>query len=132
MHGDHTSYRFESHALQFISMYRADCCIFVLYKVRLLEAGRFQTVGRHMLDPGEEPCSVAAERLHNAATGALEPYVIVGTALDCGEDYPCSGRVLLFRVSRSDSTGTSTAEPPWEATLLHARCRSPRFHCLTS
>ncbi|CAL8463354.1 g2888 [Coccomyxa elongata] len=89
-------------------------------EVRLLEAGCFQTVGRYMLDPGEEPCSVAAERLHNAATGALEPYVIVGTALNYGEDYPCSGRVLLFRVSRSHSTGTSTAEPPWEATLLHA------------
>ena len=91
----------------------------LLLQVRLLEAGRYQSVGRYALDPGEEPCSVTAESLRNAETGALEPYITVGTALNYGEDYPCSGRVLLFRVTRTSAPGQAD---PWQATLMHARC----------
>lgn len=90
-----------------------------MLQLRLLEPGRYQTVCRHMLDPGEEPCSVTAERLRNTTTGAFEPYITVGTCLNMGEDYPCSGRVLLFRVARVDDPSN-----PWQATIVHARCVS--------
>lgn len=91
--------------------------------MRLLEPGRYQTVARHALDPGEEPCSVAADWLRNAQTGALEPYITVGTALNYGEDYPCSGRILLFKVTRTSTSGAEQADltNSWQLTLVHAR-----------
>ena len=76
-------------------------------QVRLLRPGAWDTVWRHSLDPGEEACSVSTQRLRNSVTGALESFVTVGTALNLGEDYPCTGRVLLFRVARSEEGGAA-------------------------
>ena len=78
--------------------------------MRLLRPGGWDTVWRHSLDPGEEACSVSTQRLRNAATGALESFVTVGTALNLGEDYPCTGRVLLFRVARAEQGGATPAQ----------------------
>ena len=78
--------------------------------MRLLRPGAWDMVWRHSLDPGEEACSVSTQRLRNSVTGALESFVTVGTALNLGEDYPCTGRVLLFRVARSEEGGAAPGQ----------------------
>ena len=92
-------------------------------QVRLLQPGRWHTVWRHALDPDETACSLSTQRIRNGATGALEPFVTVGTALNLGEDYPCTGRVLLFRVTRS-SEGDVPADGEdagWQGELVASR-----------
>jgi len=53
--------------------------------VRLVAPGRWATVWRHALPPGEEPLTLAVLRLRDVASGATHPLVAVGTCLTLGE-----------------------------------------------
>ena len=90
----------------------------------MLQPGRWQVVWRHVLDPDEAACSLSTQRLRSAATGEQEPFIAVGTALGLGEDYPCTGRVLLFRMGRSaaDAAPSATAAAyGWTGELVASR-----------
>ena len=94
--------------------------------MRVLQPGRWQVVWRHPLDPDERACSLSTQRLRSAVTGALEAFVTVGTALPLGEDYPCTGRVLLFRLGRADGGAAAGAadggDSGWRGELVASRC----------
>jgi hypothetical protein len=111
-------------SLSLVEMSRANAALLHCAKVRLLEPTRWQTVWRHSLDPGEQAVSVTTQRLHNAATSALESFITVGTSFNLGEDYPCTGRVLLFRAQRSEGDG-SQAGGAWQGSLVSARFCQP-------
>lgn len=90
--------------------------------MRLLEPGKWQAVWRHSLDPGEEAVSVSAQRLHNtAAAAASESHITVGTCLNLGEDYPCTGRVLVFKVVASETVYDDRPLGSWHGTLVTSR-----------
>ncbi|KAK9800221.1 hypothetical protein WJX73_000021 [Symbiochloris irregularis] len=74
-------------------------------EVRLVQPGTWQTVWRQLLEAGELPLSlhsaalrVCGEQGQLLPSAETEPLVAVGTALGYGEDHPCIGRVLVFRV----------------------------------
>ncbi len=81
---------------------------------------------RYELMPGEEATTVAALHLRNQATGATEPLIAVGTSFNVGEDYPCTGRILLFRVEREEGEKGKKAAvgelPKWKAEMIYCRC----------
>lgn len=54
-------------------------------QVRLLAPGRWATVWRYALPPGEEPLTLAVLRLRDTVSGATHPLVAVGTCLPLGE-----------------------------------------------
>ena len=53
--------------------------------MRLLAPGRWATVWRYALPPGEEPLTLAVLRLRDMVSGATHPLVAVGTCLPLGE-----------------------------------------------
>ena len=58
--------------------------------------------------------------LTNTQTGAQQSLVAVGTAQPLGEDYPCTGRILFFEISRGQVESENTLEA-WEGKLLYSR-----------
>ncbi|KAK9839426.1 hypothetical protein WJX81_001424 [Elliptochloris bilobata] len=92
-------------------------------EVRLLAPGRWATVWRHALPPGEEPLTLAVLRLRDAVSGATQPLVAVGTCLPLGEDYPAVGRVTFFSVMRAEKS-EGEEEPgasDWTADMIYTR-----------
>ena len=69
------------------------------HEVRLLAPGALRTLWRRALLPGEAALALASVQLRDASTGLTVPLLAVGAGLAAGEDYPCGGRVLLFRVT---------------------------------
>jgi cleavage and polyadenylation specificity factor subunit 1 len=88
-----------------------------LHELRLLSPGGWGTVWRYALLPGEAALAVEAVRLRDATTGDTVPLLAVGTGFSAGEDYPCSGRVLLFEVRRP----AGGAGGGWGGELVFAR-----------
>jgi cleavage and polyadenylation specificity factor subunit 1 len=106
------------------------------HELRLLAPGSWAALWRHALAPGEAALAVEPVRLRDNATGATVPLIAVGAGFAAGEDYPCSGRVLLFEVRRAAPPGGPGAPPPrlkpfgggaapgaagWEAELVYSR-----------
>jgi len=113
--------------------------------VRLLSAGRWATVWRAPLLPGERATAAASVSLRDGgpgnAAGALVPMVAFGAASAFGEDYPASGRVLLVEVRRTTNGGSGgvngngeqskakpgsyraplAGDPAWEAEVVYSR-----------
>ena len=61
-----------------------------------------QPVWREALLQGETPCCLTSQQVRNAATEAMQTYIVAGTAFLFGEDCPCTGRVILFQVTREE------------------------------
>lgn len=53
--------------------------------------------------------------------GESEPLVAVGTCQSFGEDYPATGRVLFFQITRKPGSG-SEEEGEWDAKMIYSRC----------
>jgi cleavage and polyadenylation specificity factor subunit 1 len=68
------------------------------YSVRLLVPGSLDSAWNHALEPGEHVVVVRNVQLKDINTGALNSLLAVGTAMPGGEDTPCRGRVLLFKM----------------------------------
>lgn len=90
------------------------------YELRLVRPGFWDSIWTYTLLPGESGCCVEAVHLHDATSGSTVPLIAVGTGFAAaGEDFPCSGRVLLFEVTRSPSE--SEGGKPWQGKLVYAR-----------
>lgn len=55
-----------------------------------------------------------------AVAGDSEPLVAVGTCQAFGEDYPATGRVLFFQITRKPGSGTEEEEE-WDTQMIYAR-----------
>ena len=55
-----------------------------------------------------------------AVAGESEPLVAVGTCQAFGEDYPATGRVLFFQITRKPGSGTEEEEE-WDTQMIYAR-----------
>lgn len=75
--------------------------------------------------PAETPLAVQFLTLQNIHVRQPESLLVVGTALHYGEDYPCTGRLLLFRLSQQEPTAESSAGI-WTGQLLYVRCVLPQ------
>jgi len=52
--------------------------------------------------------------------GESQPLVAVGTCQSFGEDYPGTGRVLFFEITRKPAEG-SEAEEQWDSNMIYSR-----------
>jgi cleavage and polyadenylation specificity factor subunit 1 len=93
---------------------------FSQHEIRLVQPGTWATLWQYALLPGEVALSLDTVHLRDATTGATFPLLALGVGFNAGEDYPCSGRVLLFEVSRR-SSNTDTKKSGWAAELIYAR-----------
>ena len=88
---------------------------FLALQVRLLQPGQWQqTVWREALQQGETPCALTSQLVRNTETDVLQTYLVAGTASLLGEDCPCTGRVILFQITREDGQ--------WQGKLFCFRC----------
>lgn len=90
----------------------------VQHEIRLVQPGTWATLWQYALLPGEVALAIETVHLRDATTGATVPLLAVGAGFGAGEDYPCSGRVLLFEVRRNSTSGQS---PSWSAEMIFAR-----------
>ena len=60
--------------------------------------------------------------------GETKPLVAVGTSQSCGEDYPSTGRVLFFEITRK-TAGGSEEEEEWESNMIYSRCFGHLLGC---
>ncbi|KAL0047613.1 hypothetical protein WJX82_007762 [Trebouxia sp. C0006] len=90
------------------------------YEVRLIRPGTWKGIWSHALGPAEDALCVKAMQLKNAKTGESEPVVAVGTCQSFGEDYPGTGRVLFFQITRKPAEG-SEAEEQWATNMIYSR-----------
>lgn len=58
--------------------------------------------------------------------GESEALVAVGTCQAFGEDYPATGRVLLFQITRKPGSGAEDEEE-WDSKMIYARLSGHRF-----
>lgn len=75
------------------------------HEVRLVSPRSWKVVWTHQLLPGERSLCVTAVHLRDQTSDATIPLLAVGTSFAAGEDYPCSGRVILIGVSKTDDGG---------------------------
>ena len=61
-----------------------------------------------------------AEKESLPIVGESQPLVAVGTCQSFGEDYPGTGRVLFFQITRKPAEG-SEAEEQWDANMIYSR-----------
>lgn len=87
-----------------------------MYELRFFNPNSWMTLWEYALLPGEAGLVVEAAHLKDSTSGATVPLVVVGTAFSAGEDYPCSGRVLLFELTKNESS-----TPSWNGRLVYAR-----------
>lgn len=92
------------------------------YEVRLMQPGLWKTIFSYALGPAEDALCVKAMQLKNAK-GESQPLVAVGTSQSFGEDYPATGRVLLFEIIRKAAPSSSApqAEEEWDTNMIYAR-----------
>ena len=97
-------------------------------QVRFLEPGTWRMVWHELLDAGEQPLALhtpvlrlSSEQGQQVAGGDAEPLVAAGTALRYGEDHPCTGRVVLFRVTPAPEGAAEGMNMP-TGELVYSRC----------
>lgn len=106
-----------------------------------MDPGGWRTVWREGLEAGEAPRALHSATLRLSGeqgqvlpTHDTEALLAVGTALAYGEDTPCTGRVVLFRVrpapeGAAEGLGGPTGElaySRWER--MHACGKEMRSH----
>ena len=97
-------------------------------QVRYVQPGTWAAVWRQQLDAGEQALSlhcaslrVCGEQGQLLPSTDTQPLVAVGTALSYGEDHPCTGRVLVFRVRPApEGAPEGLSRPTGE--LAYSRC----------
>ena len=83
--------------------------------MRVMQPGLWQQpVWREPLLQGELPCCLAAAQIRDMETEAMQPLIIAGTAFLLGEDCPCTGRVVLFQLTRANGR--------WQGNVASSRC----------
>ena len=87
-------------------------------EVRLVQPGSWNTVWQHALLPGEKALSIAAVHLKDTTTSETIPFIAVGAGFLAGEDYPCSGRLILFKVRKNTNT---TNKHGWIVEVAYSR-----------
>ncbi|DBA84714.1 TPA: hypothetical protein ACH3X1_005967 [Trebouxia sp. C0004] len=90
------------------------------YEVRLVRPGTWKGIWSYPLGPAEDALCVKAMQLKNAKTGESQPLVAVGTCHSFGEDYPGTGRVLFFEITRKPADGGEDEEQ-WDANMIYSR-----------
>ena len=86
-------------------------------QIRVMQPGQWQQpVWREPLLQGELPCCLAAAQIRDMETEAMQPLIIAGTAFPLGEDCPCTGRVVLFQLTRASGR--------WQGEVASSRCGS--------
>ena len=70
--------------------------------------------------PAETPLTVQFLTLLNIHIRKPESLLVVGTALHYGEDYPCTGRLLLFRLHQQEAK-EGIAGRDWAAQTAYIR-----------
>ncbi len=75
------------------------------HEVRLVSPRSWKVMWTHQLLPGERSLCVTAVHLKDQTSEATIPLLAIGTSFEAGEDYPCSGRVILIEVSKTDDGG---------------------------
>ena len=70
--------------------------------------------------PAEAPLTAQFLTLQNVHIRQPESLLVVGTALQYGEDYPCTGRLLIFKLQQQEPKEGSTASD-WGAQMLYVR-----------
>ena len=73
------------------------------HEVRLVSPNSWKVMWTHQLLPGERSLCITAVHLKDQTSEATVPLLAVGTSFAAGEDYPCSGRVILVEVSKTDN-----------------------------
>lgn len=98
------------------------------HQVQLLEPSTRTMLSSCSLLPGESVLALEALHLRDSTTGSTVPVVVVGVGFAAGgEDYPCSGRVLVFEVVRCASIDppsghvSSSKAVLWRLALLYSR-----------
>lgn len=84
------------------------------HEVRLVNPNTWRVSWNYQLLPGERGICVQALHLRDQTTEATIPMIVVGTAFSAGEDYPCSGRVILIEVTKDDNNA-------WAGRMAFAR-----------
>lgn len=93
-----------------------------------MSPGSWSASWKFELMPAETPLAVQFLNLQNVHVRQPEGLLVVGTALHYGEDYPCTGRLLLFRLVQEEPTaGQSTGA--WEAQTAYIRYASRTSSC---
>jgi cleavage and polyadenylation specificity factor subunit 1 len=93
-------------------------------EVRLVQPGSWNTVWQYALLPGEKALSIAAVHLKDTTTSETIPFIAVGAGFLAGEDYPCSGRLILFKVRKNTNTTTTTTtttKQGWTGEVAYSR-----------
>ena len=88
------------------------------HELRLVQPGTWATIWQYALLPGEVILAIETVHLRDATTGATVPLLAVGIGFAAGEDYPCSGRVILFEVNRTTNEG---GQQTWVAEMIFGR-----------
>jgi len=97
------------------------------HELRLVQPGTWATIWQYALLPGEIVLSLDTVHLRDSTTGSTFPLLALGVGFNAGEDYPCSGRVLLFEVhlrnnsSTAQTNNTKKSSGGWAAELIFAR-----------
>lgn len=84
------------------------------HEVRLVNPNTWRVPWSYQLLPGERGVCVQALHLRDQTSEATIPLIAVGTAFSAGEDYPCSGRVILIEVTKDDKNA-------WAGRMVFAR-----------
>lgn len=93
--------------------------LLVCHRVQLLDPATKTMLSSYSMLPGEGVLAVEALHLKDSTTGSTVPVVVVGVGFaGAGEDYPCSGRVLVFEVSKDQTHGKALL---WNLNLLYSR-----------
>jgi len=72
------------------------------HEVRLVSPTSWKVLWMHQLLPGERSLCVTAVHLKDQTSDATIPMLAIGTSFSAGEDYPCSGRVILVEVVKGN------------------------------
>ena len=81
----------------------ATCGAELTYEVRLLSVGgAWDTLWTFTLEPAEVGLCVQFVPIRNHTSQAMVPMLALGTANPKGEDYPCRGRIVFFRIAKRD------------------------------
>ena len=83
---------------------------------------KWRTIWHFDLMPAEKAVCIRFLPLLNSQAGTTENLLVIGTAFNFGEDYPCTGRVLLFKleISQGDPEEEQTGNI-WTGKLLFQR-----------
>ncbi|WPT15031.1 Cleavage and polyadenylation specificity factor subunit 1 [Picochlorum sp. SENEW3] len=84
------------------------------HEVRIISPSTWTVLWSFPLLPGEKGISIQALHLKDHESGATVPMIAVGTSFAAGEDYPCSGRVILIEVTKQENNA-------WAGRMTYAR-----------